>query len=209
MTKQVSYRERILEYAKEKFFKHGFKKVTMDELAAKMHMSKKTIYKLFPSKRILIASVIERQIDEVTKSYNEIIQSQSDYIERLYKLWMLIGKNYVVFGKTYHEELRTYDYMLWKQVEKIRKTVFDNFLSFLSEGIFTRVIRSDICKEVILPSYIGALRGVIHESDMAQYSFSVHEVLSTISTMIFEGMLSDTGKRQFGLFNKNLSNAST
>ena len=201
MTKQVSYRERILEYAKEKFFKHGFKKVTMDELAAEMHMSKKTIYKFFPSKHILIESVIEKQIVDTTDAYNKIIHAHLDYIERLYNLWMLIGKNYVIFGKTYQGELRTYDYALWKQVEEIRKTVFDNFLSFLSEGIFTRVIRSDFRKEVILPSYLGALRGVIHESDIAQYSFSVNEVLSTISTMIFEGMLSDTGKRQFRFFN--------
>ena len=46
-------KEKIANYSKDVFFKSGFYKITMDEIAQGLRMSKKTIYKYFPSKKIL------------------------------------------------------------------------------------------------------------------------------------------------------------
>ncbi len=196
MTKNSNLQERIIEHSKEKFFTYGFKKITMDELAVDLQMSKKTIYKYFNSKQNLVEAVVEKQIVAVMSAYKEITEKSLDYIERLYKLWQLIGKNYVVFGKTYRDYLRVYHYELWKQVDDVRKTVFDNYLSVLQEGIFIRMVRSDLHKEVILPAYLGALRGVIVAPEMIRDTYPVDEALASISTLIFEGLLTDSGRRE-------------
>jgi AcrR family transcriptional regulator len=43
-------KQRIMESAREEFFRHGFTKVTVEEIAAKNGISKKTIYKYFDGK---------------------------------------------------------------------------------------------------------------------------------------------------------------
>jgi TetR/AcrR family transcriptional regulator, biofilm operon repressor len=60
-------REKIIHKATELFFKLGFKSVTMDDIACEMCISKKTIYKFFANKEILI--------EEGNKVFHEKIQS--------------------------------------------------------------------------------------------------------------------------------------
>lgn len=187
----------ILEHAKKKFFKHGFKKVTMDEIAADLQISKKTIYENFQTKQILVESVIESQLLGVMETYKVILDAPLDFIEKLYKLWILIGRNYVVIGKTYRKDLRPYHQELWKQLDEARETVFHNFISFLDEGKFLRLIRSDIHKDIILPSYLGALENVMHESKLSRSAYTADDAFYTISTVMFEGVLSESGQKQF------------
>jgi AcrR family transcriptional regulator len=47
-------KEKIITKASEMFLKLGFKSITMDDIAGEMCISKKTIYKYFHNKELLI-----------------------------------------------------------------------------------------------------------------------------------------------------------
>ena len=47
-------KDKIINKATEMFLKLGFKSVTMDDIACEMCISKKTIYKYFQNKEVLI-----------------------------------------------------------------------------------------------------------------------------------------------------------
>ena len=51
-------KEKISNYSQEVFFKSGFYKITMDEIAQGLRISKKTIYKYFPSKKNLLEAIV-------------------------------------------------------------------------------------------------------------------------------------------------------
>lgn len=55
----------IVEAAGRLFFAPGFARVSMDDLARELGMSKKTIYRHFPDKRGLVAAVLDRQFAAV------------------------------------------------------------------------------------------------------------------------------------------------
>lgn len=73
-------KDKIIAKASELFLKLGFKSVTMDDIAGEMCISKKTIYKYFCNKEILIVestSMVHKQVHEiidtiVAKNYNAI-----------------------------------------------------------------------------------------------------------------------------------------
>ena len=50
--------QRIVTAARAHFFAHGFRSVTMDDLAEELGMSKKTLYASFPSKTALLQAVL-------------------------------------------------------------------------------------------------------------------------------------------------------
>src|SRR5207244_4905103 len=69
-------RERIVEAARTHFFSHGFRSVSMDDLAEELAMSKKTLYAHFPSKIALLEAVladkfagVEAKLEEITRAY--------------------------------------------------------------------------------------------------------------------------------------------
>lgn len=64
-------KERIIAKATEMFLKLGFKSITMDDIAGEMCISKKTIYKYFINKEVLIAESTET----MHKSVHEIIET--------------------------------------------------------------------------------------------------------------------------------------
>ena len=55
----------ILAGARQHFFAHGFRGVTMDDLAEELGMSKKTLYAHFPSKTALLEAVIADKLRSV------------------------------------------------------------------------------------------------------------------------------------------------
>src|SRR5215831_7921758 len=66
-------RERILAAAREQFLSHGFHRITMDDLAEGLGMSKKTIYAHFPSKSALLEAMlldkfrcVEEELEAIT-----------------------------------------------------------------------------------------------------------------------------------------------
>ncbi|MEN1889514.1 TetR/AcrR family transcriptional regulator [Streptomyces mirabilis] len=58
----------IVEAAGRLFFGAGFARVSMDDLARELGMSKKTIYRHFPDKRSLLVAVLDRQFAAVERT---------------------------------------------------------------------------------------------------------------------------------------------
>src|SRR4029453_10137809 len=74
--KADAVRQRIVDAARAHFFSHGFRSVTMDDLAGELGISKKTLYAHFPSKIALLEAVladkfasVEARLKEVTRSF--------------------------------------------------------------------------------------------------------------------------------------------
>jgi AcrR family transcriptional regulator len=73
-------KEKIIEKAAELFLTVGFKSITMDDIASKMGISKKTLYKYFANKELLVDETtmdFQRKIhtkieDIIAKNYNPI-----------------------------------------------------------------------------------------------------------------------------------------
>ena len=66
---------KILEAAADRFMDAGLYKVTMDEIASDLKMSKKTVYKFFPSKEILLKAIVYTIMKKVEDEVQGIISS--------------------------------------------------------------------------------------------------------------------------------------
>src|SRR5256712_10009528 len=69
-------RQRIVDAARVHFFSHGFRSVTMDDLAEELGISKKTLYAHFPGKIDVLEAVladkfagVEATLKEVTRAH--------------------------------------------------------------------------------------------------------------------------------------------
>src|SRR5438477_11400661 len=65
-------RQRIVDATRGHFFNHGFRSVTMDDLAQEMGISKKTLYAHFPSKIALLEAVLTDKFARLEVKLKEI-----------------------------------------------------------------------------------------------------------------------------------------
>ena len=56
--------------------KEGIKSFTVENLASKLAMSKKTIYEYFPKKEVLIKKIIDFRMKKLTKEFSSIIDKE-------------------------------------------------------------------------------------------------------------------------------------
>lgn len=73
----MNKKEIIISTANELFLKHGFKKITVDEICKTAHVSRKTYYTYFSNKEDVVKEVITKISDYGFQLYNEIFNNAS------------------------------------------------------------------------------------------------------------------------------------
>src|SRR5687767_11593800 len=80
-------RARIVAGARSHFLAHGFRGVTMDDLARELGMSKKTLYVSFPGKRDLLLAVIADKASHIDADLERITSDgKADFPTKLARL---------------------------------------------------------------------------------------------------------------------------
>ena len=84
MADELDIKDRILTRAEEMFLRFGYSKVTMDEIAANLGMSKKTLYKFFPSKEELVREIIYKMRCGVKDYIDDLLANdEMDFVEKI------------------------------------------------------------------------------------------------------------------------------
>ena len=83
---KLTKKEQIEQKALELFWKHGFKKVSIDEICKKSTVSRKTFYTFYGNKNALIMYLYTKMVNEAYVKYEEINKSDLAFSEKLEKL---------------------------------------------------------------------------------------------------------------------------
>ena len=104
----VEEKDRILESAQEKIFDRGFSKVTVDEIAEDLGMSKKTIYKFFPSKEDIMLGILRMTMRRIEKQVVGIVESDKPFEEKFPAFLALLANMARKMGKALQKDIQKY-----------------------------------------------------------------------------------------------------
>ena len=195
----MEVRLRILSTAHAEFLKFGFTRVTVDEIAAKMGMSKKTIYKYFPSKDELVDDLMQSVMASMEKSCDDILAHETaDFVEKLRSMMTLVAVQYSGIGRPFLEDLEKNAPHIWKRIDEFRsKRIMTVFGKLLEEGVQKGSFRSDIDRELILLIYTNAIQTIINPHTLLHLPFTASQVFESIVRVLFEGILTDEARREY------------
>lgn len=88
MARQISNKKqlRILETARDLFWKHGFRRISIDELCEQAGISRMTFYKYFPNKIELAKTVFDHEVDEGLKRFKSVLREDISPAEKIIKI---------------------------------------------------------------------------------------------------------------------------
>jgi AcrR family transcriptional regulator len=191
-------RQRIIEAGRDRFFAMGFSKVTMDELVGELGISKKTMYKYFPSKDELVDAITDWQMIHVASRVKEIMDSPVGFVERIHHLWLFIGEMFSRVSQQYRDDIRRFRPDLWKRIEDFRREhLIENAAKFVDEGRSLGIFRQDVNKDILVLTYVSAVQAVLNPEVLAQHSFSAQEAFEAILHVMFDGILTDEGRLEY------------
>jgi AcrR family transcriptional regulator len=86
--RKTSRRESLITAGKEMFLKHGFRRVSIDDLCAKAGISKMTFYRYFPNKTELAKTVYRTILDDGYLKFRSVMDEDSSPEEKIHKMLM-------------------------------------------------------------------------------------------------------------------------
>jgi len=201
-----SEQTKIIDFCKDYFLENGFYKTTMDEIAAHLRMSKKTIYKYYSTKEDLVKETISKFLEFHKKNIGKIINENSNAVIKLNELFNYIGKMIAKINEKFIRDIQTQMPDLWKDIDAFRtKMMTINIGKIIEQGKKEGVF-IDKTSAIITGVFISAVRGVINPEFIMANKFSIKMALEETIEIIINGITTDKGKKAFQLLKSEQSN---
>ena len=191
-----STRERIVAGARRHFLAHGFRSVTMDDLAGELGMSKKTLYAHFRSKRTLIEAVLRDKFRDIETDLGRITADCGrDCLATLQDLLACIQRHTGEIQPPFVRDIRREAPDMFHLVETRRRQVIRRYFGKLfREGRRAGIIRKDIPAVLITEILLGATQAIMNPPKMAELGLTPKSGFSAIIAVILHGVITEKGR---------------
>ena len=189
---------RIIAVARQHFFAHGFRGVTMDDLAGELGMSKKTLYASFPTKTDLLRAVLLDKFRRVEVDLQSISASFSnDMLDSLRQLLACLQRHTEEIKPPFVRDIRREAPQMFELVQTRRRQVIQTYFgSLLDECRKAGIVRKDVSTRLIIEILLGATEAIMNPARMAELGLTPRTGYSTIINVVFEGVLTEKGRRR-------------
>ena len=190
-------KEEIVKRALNDFMQYGFKTFTMDDLASKMGISKKTLYEHFPSKNDLVEAVLDYALDMSCKNVDAFVQGDGSVIENVYRNQKKVKEIFNINSDRPICELQKYYSKTYERMEiefaKSDARFIDKLLEKgWQEGLFREDINVNFYKTFY--SSVQRLRSVANTFPEREFPF--WDTIYTLMEYFFRILVNEKGMKE-------------
>lgn len=194
-------RERILTRAGALFLRAGFLRVTADDIAAALGISKATLYRHFRSKEEILEEFVLGMTAEVLTAVDALFRDPSRSVpERLASVFRILSERFSMLGPVLIRDLQRGAPRVWTLIEGRREKILARLSSMFEQGIREGVFREDVDIALMTGMYTTLIREYLNPEAFLRWNRSPAEVFRTILVVFFQGILTERGRRDFPEF---------
>jgi len=195
--KRDSNRQRIVDAARVHFFSHGFRSVTMDDLAKELGISKKTLYAHFPGKFDLLEAVLAAKFADVETTLNEVTRAhRHDFPAALRDLLAGTQRELNEIKPPFVRDMRQKAPDVFKLVERRRAALIQRYIGrFFVAGQRAGMVRKDVPTKLMIEILLAVVQFIINPSKMEELGMMPKEGYAGILKIILEGALTAKGRK--------------
>ena len=190
-------RQRIVEAARAHFFSHGFRSVSMDDLAEELARSKKTLYAHFPSKIALLEAVLadkfaglEAKLEQITGAYPH------DFPAALHELLASTQRELDEIKPPFVRDMRQKAPQVFKIVERRRAELIQRFFGKLFvEGQRTGMVRKDLPAKLMIEILLAAVQAIVNPAKVEELGLTPKTGFASVVKVVLEGVIIRKGRK--------------
>jgi AcrR family transcriptional regulator len=174
-------REKILHTASELFLNLGFKSVTMDDIAEKMAISKKTIYEYYKNKTALVRATTDFVFTQITERIDNICCEECAIspIGTLFRINDFMMKHLKEDNAPTYQLKKYYPQIFEDLTERRFSVITDGITENLKRGIEEGFYRPDIDVPVIARLYYINIMGIKSSDIFMIKTFKISQLVKT------------------------------
>jgi AcrR family transcriptional regulator len=191
----MEVRERVFGAMQELARSRGFHAVTMDELAAKSGVSKRTLYRYFPGKEQVIEGMFGRFALGVESGIAGILAGHERPREKVRLLASHLCRTLSLLDRPALSDLQTHYPAVWQKIEDFRSGKIMLLEGLIKEGIVLGDFRP-VDPALAAAALLGMARTVLTPSFILNHSISVAEALPMLFELFLNGLAAPAADRK-------------
>ena len=190
-------RQRIVDAARVHFFSHGFRSVTMDDLAEELGISKKTLYAHFPGKFDLLEAVLADKLTGVEATLKKVTCAHpDDFPATLRDLLAGTQRELDEIKPPFVRDMRQKAPDVFKLVERRRAALIQRYMGkFFVDGQRLGMVRKDVPAKLIIEILLAMVQSIMNPPKMEELGMMPKEGYSGILKIVLEGALTAKGRK--------------
>ncbi len=191
-----SLKARIIAYASQQFFTHGYSHISTSELAESLGMSKATLYKFFPSKEALLEAVIDTFFLQVRQEIASIDKQEILGSQKLEQFLRSIVQRLSLVKTFALQDIQRTVPAAYEQFEEQRhQTMQTTLVRFFEERVAEGIFRHDLDQALVVQIMIVAMQSLTNPEFLSHSPYSFEEMCRIVATLVLEGNLTEEGRR--------------
>jgi AcrR family transcriptional regulator len=190
--------QRIVSAARRHFLSHGFRSVTMDDLAEELGMSKKTLYASFAGKTDLLRAVLLDKFRSIETDLEGIASAAStNVLDSLHQLLACVQRHAEEIQPPFMRDIRREAPEMFQLVQSRRRDVIQRYFSkIFDDGRRAGIFRKDIPTRLMIEILLGATEAIMNPPKMAELGLTPKTGFLAIITVVLEGVLTEKGRSE-------------
>lgn len=135
-------KDKILDAVARLIERYGLKKFTVDEVAAELRISKKTLYQYFSGKDEMIREYFEENMTSDRQSVLNVMHSEKDFFEKVHAI-VHSSHRYRMPMPVLNEAKQFYPEE-WAKIEQLKQFKLDAFQALLKQAADEGILRPDV-----------------------------------------------------------------
>jgi AcrR family transcriptional regulator len=182
--------------ARSHFFSHGFRSVTMDDLAEELGTSKKTLYAYFPGKVGLLEAVLDDKFASVEARLKEATSAHPhDFPGTLHELLAGMQRELDEIKPPFVRDMRQKAPQVFKSVERRRGALIERYFGKLFiDGQHAGMVRKDVPAKLMIQILLAMVQAIMNPPKMEELGMLPKEGFAGILKIVLEGALTSKGR---------------
>ncbi len=168
-TQREDARNSVIETATQMFHAQGIRNVTMDDIAHKLSMSKRTLYQLFTDKEDLLLACVIKHEGDVRTHLAAIISQSANVLDFLLIIFKAKMKEFDEIVPSFFADLTKYP-RIKEHIARNKQQQEDEAVSFLERGIKQGLFREGVNFHIITRLLSSTMEVCIQNGLADQYS---------------------------------------
>jgi len=189
---------RILDAARLHLFTYGYSAFTMDDLAAELGMSKKTLYVHFTGKEALMTAVVEDLSREIRASADELFANRRlNFAEKLRGFAEGMVERTARMNPRLLRDLQRFAPEIYRQLAEMReKNIPYVFGRFIEEGQLAGMVRTDLDPGFAVAFFLSAMNGLLQPTALDRLGLAPRDLAPRAIDLLFGGLLTPAGRKE-------------
>ena len=187
---KAELRERIIGAAMMLFKQHGIKQVRMDDVAAELGISKKTLYHVFADKEEILLEVVKLTSAGFCAGIKETLSQSTNVVEQIFLLYKRVIEHCREVSPLFFTELIRYAEME-AYFDRMHAEHFGYVRQWLQEGVKQGLLRDDIDYDVFLQQDGFQIDKLLRNPAVRQYPAEV--IYNSVVLVLLRGLATEKG----------------